>query len=137
MADETGMVDARERAERARRRKAARARAEKDEIGKRPEKEKAGGGRKGPETGAVPPEDEPGAAFRRAQRNLKYGHAEAAEWCLREAAAMTAGKQDDRRAASVEEIQDILNHDPSATLGDMDKFAESYMAGAVQAAMGE
>ena len=49
---------------------------------------------------------------------------------------MTAGRQDDVRARSVEEALEALNHDASMTVKDMGQFADEYMSDAIEKAMG-
>lgn len=140
MSSDGNLISSKELAERARRRRRAAKRSEDDaqEKERKAARQKAEECAKDKDPVALDLDEEvPGAAFRRAQRNMKYAYAEAAERCLRQAATMTAGRQDDVRARSVEEVLEALNHDPSATLGDMGQFAGEYMADAVEKAMGE
>lgn len=138
MADDNGMVSRKEALERARRRK--RAQGDADETARERKKAQEAKGatadrRDGPED-KVPGSDA-GETFRQAQRNLKYAYASATERLMRKAAAMTAGRQDDLRACSVDEALEVLNHDSSATPEDMSVFAREFMAPATEKSMGE
>lgn len=139
MSSDSNLISSKELAERARRRRRAARRSEDDarEKERKAARQKTDERARDKDPGVLDPEEEaPGAAFRRAQRNVKYAYAEAAERCLRQAAAMTAGRQDDVRARSVEEALEALNHDASMTVKDMGQFADEYMSDAIEKAMG-
>lgn len=73
--------------------------------------------------------------YQSAKITERYAYASAAERVAAAAAEMTAGSQDNQKAASVSESLESMVHDTNATFSSMDAFVDDYMEDSRDAAM--